>query len=109
MKIFLGKIVEVNIDRPLGSLHPKYKNIYPINYGFIKGVKSSDGEDLDAYVIGVFKPLKKFKGRCIAIIHRYDDNEDKLVVAQKNTNYTASQIRALTEFQEKYFKIKIIK
>ena len=36
----------------------------------------------------------------MAIIHRTNDNDDKLVVMEKGKNYTDDQIRALTEFQE---------
>jgi inorganic pyrophosphatase len=107
-KDFLGKIIDVYVDRPLGSKHPKYGNIYPLNYGYIKGIKSADGEEMDAYILGVFEPVKKFNGKCIAVIHRLNDNEDKLVVAPIDKKYTISQIEALTEFQEKFFKIKII-
>lgn len=107
-KNFLGKTLDVYVDRPLGSKHPKYKNIYPLNYGYIKEAKSADGEEMDAYILGVFEPVQKFNGKCIAIIHRLDDNEDKLVVAPKDTKYTIAQIEALTEFQERFFKIKIL-
>ncbi|MGV8172444.1 MAG: inorganic diphosphatase [Candidatus Woesearchaeota archaeon] len=108
-KDFLGKTIDVYVDRPLGSKHPKYGDIYPLNYGYIKEMKSADGEGLDAYILGVFEPVKKFHGKCIAIIHRLDDNEDKLVVAPVDKDYTLSQIGALTEFQERFFKIKILK
>ncbi|MGV8172209.1 MAG: inorganic diphosphatase [Candidatus Woesearchaeota archaeon] len=105
---FLEKIVTVTVDRPIGSRHPEYGNIYPINYGYIRGVKAPDGEDLDAYILGISEPVKKFTGRCIAVIHR-SDNDDKLVVAPNKTNYTDRQILALTNFQEKYFKSEILR
>lgn len=108
-KDFLGKTIDVYVDRPLGSKHPKYGDIYPLNYGYIKGIKSADGEEMDAYILGVFEPVKRFRGRCIAYIHRLDDNEDKLIVAPLGKDYSAAQIAALTEFQERFFKIKILK
>src|SRR3990172_5327665 len=86
-KRFLGKKVKLIIDRPLGSKHPEYGFVYEVNYGYIKGVKSPDGEDLDAYYLGEDKPLGMAEGICIAIIHRLDDNDDKLVVVPKE--YTA--------------------
>ena len=82
-KKFLGQEVKVKIDRPLGSKHPKYNYIYPINYGFIPNTISGDGEELDAYILGVKEPLQDFVGKCIAIIHRLDDNDDKLIVVPK--------------------------
>ena len=44
------------------------------------GVPAPDGSDLDAYVLGVFKPLKEFTGRCIGVVHRTDDDDDKLIL-----------------------------
>ena len=31
-KNYIGKIVQVKIDRTLGSMHPKHNFIYPINH-----------------------------------------------------------------------------
>ncbi len=100
---YLGKMVTVKMDRPMGSKHPKHGFVYPVNYGFIPNSISGDGEELDAYVLGVFQPVETFQGKVIAIIHRINDNDDKLVVAPKEKNYTDDQIRALTEFQEQWF------
>lgn len=108
-KDYLNKIVTVTMDRQLGSTHPKYDFFYPVNYGYIKGTISGDGEELDAYVLGEHKPLKNFTGRVIAIIHRLNDNDDKLIVVKDGKSYTDDQIVALTEFQEKWYKIKIIR
>lgn len=106
---FLGKIVTAQIDRPLGSHHPKYGFIYSLNYGYIPNTLSSDGEELDAYILGVFEPVEEFEGRCIAVIQRLDDDDDKLILVPENTSYTDEQILALTEFQEQFFQIKIIR
>lgn len=108
-KEYLNKIVEVVMDRPLGCKHPKHGFIYPVNYGYIPNTISGDGEELDAYVLGEHKPLEKFTGRVVAIIHRTNDNDDKLVVMQDGRNYTDEQIRALTEFQEQFFESIIIR
>jgi len=70
----LGKLVTVTVDRPLGSYHPKHKDIhYPVNYGYIEGIIAPDGEEQDAYILGIDIPLEKFTGKVIAIIHRLDD------------------------------------
>jgi len=106
-KQFLNKKVEVTVDRKLGSKHPKYSWIYPLNYGFISGVKAPDGEDVDAYILGVFEPLEKFVGKCITIVHRTDDDDDKLVVVPEGKSYSDEQIKALIEFQERFFKSEI--
>ena len=58
---------------------------------------------MDAYILGVFKPLETFTGRCIAVIQRSDDDDDKLIVAPDGKDYSDEQILALTEFQERFF------
>lgn len=105
----LGKSVSVIVDRPLGSYHPEHKELfYSINYGYIEGIIAADGEEQDAYIIGVDKPLKEFRGKVIAIIRRKDDVEDKLVVAPYRTSFTEEEIKKATYFQEKYFDSEII-
>ena len=104
----IGKIVKVIIDRPLGSYHPKYKDIYySVNYGFIEGIIAGDGEEQDAYVLGIDEPVKQFTGKVIAIIHRFDDVEDKLVVVPEELTLTKEEILKQVSFQEKYFNIEI--
>ena len=105
----IGKIVDVVMDRPLGTKHPKHGFIYEVNYGYIPNTVSGDGEELDAYVLGEHKPLEKFTGQVIAIIHRTNDDDDKLIVVREGKNYTDEQIRALTEFQEQWFESVIIR
>lgn len=105
---YLGKMLTIKIDRPLGSKHPKHGFIYPVNYGYVPNTISGDGEELDCYVLGVFEPLEEFTGKCIAIIHRTNDNDDKLIIVPDEKKYTKEQIQALTEFQEQYFKSEII-
>ena len=108
-KSFLGKIVNVEIDRALGTKHPKHGFIYTVNYGFVPNTISGDGEELDCYVLGVFEPVKEFKGKCIAVIHRTNDNDDKLIIVPENIEYTDDAIDALVEFQERFFKHIIIR
>ena len=104
----LGKIVKVIVDRPLGTYHPKHKDIYyPINYGYIEGIIAPDGEEQDAYILGVNEPVEEFTGRIIAIIHRFDDVEEKWVVAPENKFYTKDEIVQQVDFQEKYFDSEI--
>lgn len=105
---FLGQSLSVKIDRPMGTKHPKWGFIYPLNYGFVSEHIAPDGEAQDAYVLGVFEPINEFNGICIAIIHRLDDVEDKLVLAPPNKTYTNQQIMALVEFQERFFETQII-
>ncbi len=106
---YLNKTVTVKIDRPLGSKHPDWDLIYEVNYGYVPNTISGDGEELDCYVLGVDKPLDSFTGKCIAIIHRTNDNDDKLIIVPEGMNFTDEEIRNLTNFQEKYFKSIIIR
>ena len=106
---YLGKIVDVIVDRPLGSKHPKFDFLYEINYGYVPNTISGDGEEIDAYILGVDVPLKNFSGKVIAIIHRLNDDDDKLIVAKVGQDYTDDEMRKAAEFQEKYFKSIIIR
>lgn len=105
----LGNIVRVVVDRPLGSYHPKYRDIYyPVNYGFVEGIIAPDGEEQDAYILGVHEPVAEFSGKIIAIIHRCDDVEEKWVVAPEDAVLTKEEIIEQVKFQEQYFKTEII-
>lgn len=108
-KEYLGKKLNIVIDRELGSKHPEYGFIYPVNYGYVPDTVSGDGEELDCYLLGVFEPVKTYKGKCIAIIHRVDDDDDKLIIVPKNKEYSDDAINALAEFQERYFKHIIVR
>jgi inorganic pyrophosphatase len=106
---FIGKRVQVIIDRPLGSRHPRHGFYYPVNYGYLPGVPAPDGEDLDAYVLGVDQPLERFEGVCIAVIHRLDDADDKLIVVPPGVALNDDEIREMTNFQEQFFTSEIIR
>ena len=106
---FLNKTLKVTIDRPLGSKHPKHGFIYPVNYGYVPNTISGDGEELDCYILGIYEPIKTFKGKCIAIIHRLNDNDDKLIIVPENKSFSNNEIRVLTDFQEQYFESEILR
>ena len=106
-KSMIGKEVSVFIDRPIGYNHNGI--IYTQNYGYIKDFKALDGEYQDAYVLGKDTPLETFTGKVIALVNRKDDEEDKLIVCDKNDDYSIEEIEKLINFQEKYYKHTIIK
>lgn len=102
------KMVDVIIDRPIGSVHPKYEDmIYPLNYGFIPNVFGGDDEELDVYLMGVNVPVKEYKAKVIAIVHRHNDVEDKLVAAPEGMSFTKMEIEDAVRFQEQYFESEI--
>lgn len=108
-KEYIGEMVEVKMDRPMGEKHPKHGFIYPVNYGYVPNTISGDGEELDCYVLGVFEPVESFNGKCIAVIHRTNDNDDKLVVVPEEKEYSDDAIKALVEFQERFFESIILR
>lgn len=109
-KNLIGKKFEVIIDRPLGSAHPKFADFfYPVNYGYIEGIKAGDGDDIDVFVLGANKPIEKAEVKIIAVIHRTNDDEDKLVGAINDKNYSDEEIESAVEFQESYFKHELIR
>lgn len=100
----MNKIVIVIIDRPLGSYHPKHKDIYySVNYGYVPNIIAPDGEEQDVYVLGVDEPIKEFIGEVVAIIHRTDDVEEKWVVVPQGIKITKEEIQEQVYFQEQYF------
>ena len=102
-------IVCVTVDRPLGSYHPEYRDLYyPVNYGYIAGTMAPDGEEQDAYILGVDRPVETFTGKIIAIVHRFDDVEEKWVVCPADVSFTKEEIMEQIRFQEQYHRIEII-
>lgn len=106
---FIHQTLTIKIDRPLGSKHPKWDFTYPVNYGFVPDTISGDGEELDAYVLGVSEPVEEFAGICIAIIHRTNDDDDKLIIVPEWVQFTDEEIRNFTSFQEQFFESEIFR
>jgi len=98
------------IDRPLGSKpvkeHPDF--VYELNYGFIPNTLSGDGEELDCYILGVDEPINEFEGECIAIVHRLNEIDDKLILVPKGKKYTIKEIEDLIYFSEKHHKSVVV-
>ncbi len=109
-KEFLGKEVTMKVERKIGSVHPKHADIvYGVNYGCIPGTMSPDGEELDAYLLGVDEPVEEFLGECVGYIHRLNDDDDKLIIAPVGQDFTDEAIREMTQFQERFFTSEIIR
>lgn len=101
-------MIKVIIDRPLGSYHPQHPDLYyPVNYGYIEGVIAGDGEEQDAYVLGVNEPVSEFIGELYAIVHRQDDVEDKWIVVPPKSHYNIEEIEQAISFCEQYFSHEI--
>ena len=105
----IGKVVKVIVDRPLGSAHPSHNDlIYSVNYGYVPEIFAPDGEEQDAYILGVNEPVAEFVGKVIAIIHRLNDIEDKWVVVAEGRSFTREEIANSVAFQENFFDIEIV-
>ena len=106
---YIGKTVTMLIDRPIHSRHPTYGFIYELNYGYVPHTFSPDGEELDAYLIGIDYPVSTFTGTCIAVVHRSNDHDDKLIVVPEGKNVSGEEILKATHFQEKFFTVVILR
>ena len=109
LRPYLGQVVDIEIDRPVGYVHVKGEKtlVYPINYGYIPGVLGGDGEEMDVYLLGVDAPVDEFDAHIIAIVHRENDVEDKLVGAPEGMAFTKEEIAAAVDFQEQYYRSRI--
>jgi inorganic pyrophosphatase len=107
-KEYLGKKVHIVIDRPLGSKHPKHNFVYETNYGFVPNTKAPDGEELDAYLLGVKESVKEADGICIAVAHRNNDDDDKLIIVPEGIKISKDEIAKAISFQEKWFDTEIV-
>ncbi len=106
-RAYLNTIIEIEIDQPYGSI---YNGItYEVNYGFIPNTLAPDGEPLDAYFLGPQKPLRRAKGRCIAIIHRHQDDDDKLIIVPDGEILSDEDIEQAVHFREKLFDHTIVR
>lgn len=104
----IGKTVKVVVDRPLGSYHPEHKDLcYPVNYGYIPGIMAPDGEEQDAYILGVDAPVTEFVGKVAAIVHRRDDVEEKWIVVPENVTFSLQEMEEAIRFQEQFFDSEI--
>lgn len=100
----IGSTVECTMDRPMGTYHPKFPDIYyPINYGYVNGVMAGDGAEQDVYALGVDAPLETFTGKVIGVFHRLNDVEDKWIVAPEGMDFSDEEILKQIDFQEKFF------
>ncbi len=108
LRPLLGRQLTVVVDRPLGSFHPDWGYRYLVNYGYVPGLMAADGEEQDAYVLGVNVPLRRYVGRCAAIVHRLDDEEDKLVIVPAGAAIDEATVRAQTAFQEAGLRVAVL-
>jgi inorganic pyrophosphatase len=105
---YLGKEISVVVDHQLGSKHPVLDGIYEVNVGYVPDSVAQDGDEIEAYVLGVSKPIDGFKGQCVAVLRGSGNGVDKLIVCPSHMSYSGDEIRVLTAFQEKDTEFEII-
>ena len=115
----IGQVVKGKIDRPMGSFHPRHKDLYyPVNYGYVSGLLGGDGAEQDIYLLGVKSAEQEFTGKVIAVYHRYNDNETKWIVVPCDDEGivledveipTDNEIYAQIAFQEQFFSGVLVK
>jgi inorganic pyrophosphatase len=109
LRPFLGTSVTVTVDRPIGSRHPDFADLlYPINYGYLADTVAADGDPIDAYIVGVSKPIAAMHGVVVGLVLRADDNEDKLVVAPTGRRFSIAEIEQMVTFQEQFFDSHVV-
>ena len=106
----LGQKVRLVIDRPIGYVHKTgaFETVYPVNYGYLPGVPGGDGEEQDAYLLGVDEPVAEADAVVIGVVRRYDDAEDKLIAAPEGVSCTKEQMEEAVRFQEQWFETEIM-
>lgn len=106
----IGKTVSGMVDRPSGSSHPRHPEIiYPINYGYVYNAYTGDGVEQDVYLFGTDEPLKTFRGKVVAVWHRFEDMGDKWIVSLSGDDIAEEKILGDISFQEQFFCGKLYK
>lgn len=71
---------KIVIDRPKGSVHPRYSDfIYPLDYGYIDNTSSSDGGGIDVWIGSEERQVIRGIIICVDYIKR--DSEIKVLIA----------------------------
>ena len=107
---FMGQTVHIIVDRPVGYVHRTggFETVYPVNYGYLPGVPGGDGEELDAYLLGVGEPVKEADAVVIGVVRRKNDAEDKLIAAPEGMAFTKERMTRAVSFQEQWFETEIL-
>lgn len=67
------------IDRPKWSTHPRYPSIvYPLDYGFLEGTTSGDGNEIDVWVGSL--PGTRAVGVAVTVDLEKRDSEIKILL-----------------------------
>lgn len=113
MKSLIGQELDATITRPIGTVHPRYKDIiYEVNYGVIKDYKLNDDRELKTYIVGESMPTElngTYHGLVVGILHRLNDDNDRIIISPIGRRLSDEEIISKTEFVEGYFVTEIIR
>ena len=96
------------IDRPKGSLHPRYPDlIYPLDYGYLENTTSSDGGGIDVWLGSLNRVTNKgFVKTLTGILCTFDtlkrDAEIKLLIG-----CSQADIQVIRDFQKEMHTLYI--
>ena len=95
----LDKLAEssaIVIDRPKGSPHPRFTDyIYPLDYGYLEGTSSMDGEGIDLWLGS--DPEQKLTAILCTVDLIKRDSEIKLLLG-----CTEDEIQTILEFHNQH-------
>ena len=101
-------LVEVEVDRPPGSVYPEDSDlIYELNCGFVRGLSGKEGRGQEAYIVGVCDAVLAFRGVVIAVVRRNGGREEILVVAPEGMRFSKQQVIEQIRFQERFFDSEV--
>ena len=84
---------ELVIDRPRGRRHPRFSDlVYPLDYGYLEGTSTVDGEGVDAWVGSLHE--RRLVGLICTVDLERRDAEIKLLVG-----CTAEEMQLALRFQ----------
>lgn len=91
---------EIIVDRPKGSAHPNYPDfIYPMDYGYLSGTASMDGEGIDVWVGTA--PSRRVNAVLCVVDKRKKDSEIKLLIGcTEEETALAYQTQNRTDFMK---------
>ena len=91
------------IDRPKGSPHPRYpKVIYPLDYGYLEGTMSADGDGIDVWLGSLNAMDKLLTGILCTFDTLKRDAEIKLLIG-----CTEEDVQIIQDFHKEMYTLYI--
>jgi inorganic pyrophosphatase len=75
--------------------------VHELDYGFVPGTCSPDGDPIEVCVIDADTPLDRCDAEVVALIRRRDGVEDQLVAPVGSADWSPAHIAARAYFQQR--------